>query len=98
MERRKAIVVTAICAVLLAGLWLCLSKISYVAFAALTGTMAAAGFGFAAVAFCRWIGKAPKEPVDKLELPALRHEVLEPITAKSPAVAVEDIIAEVRGA
>lgn len=80
MDKRKSIIVTAICAVLLAALWLCLSRISAAAFAVLTAILATVGFGCGAVMFCRWLRQEPKEPVDKLDLPEMTDDALEPIS------------------
>lgn len=92
MDKRKSIIVTAICAVLLAALWLCLSRISAAAFAVLTAILSAFGFGSGAYLFCRWLGKAPAEPVDKLDLPEMTDDALEPIS-----MTYDQIKAEVSG-
>ena len=78
MKKSKAIFVTALLAVALAAVWACLWRISTLGFAIMTAIFSVFGFSFSAVAFCDWLAKAPETPVDKLELPELSEETLEP--------------------
>lgn len=95
MKKSKAIFVTAILAVTLAAVWACLWKLSALGFAVMTGIFAGIGFTFGAVAFCVWLAKAPETPVDKLELPDLREERLDPVEPIVDELTYDEIRKEV---
>lgn len=71
MSKRKSVFVTALLAVLVASLDVCLFSINKIGFAALTGTLALYGYTRIALDFCGWLKQEPKEPVANLELPEI---------------------------
>lgn len=88
MNKKKAVFVTILLAVLLAALDVCLFKIAFIGFAIVTGILALYGFYRCSIDFYGWLGKEPATSETSLELPVFSNE---------REFTYDDIIAEVRG-
>lgn len=71
MEKKKAILVTAIFAVMLAAIWIGLAAAWETGFLVATGILAALGAGKLVSAFFRWISDNNSKEESVLEPPAL---------------------------
>lgn len=89
MNKKKAVFVTILLAVLVLALDMCLYKIAAVGFAVLTGALALYGFWRCSLDFCGWLGKEPVTTESSLELPIFNSE---------RTYSVDDIVAEMGGA
>lgn len=94
MTTKKAKIVTAVFAVMLAGLDFCLWRVNLIAFVVLTGALALFGYWEAARTFSAWLSEKPEEPA--LDLPKVTSYTPVDQLPEDFSATVEEIMAEVQ--